>query len=153
MFSLKTYCSRYSLPLERFRTNLFSIPKIFSWTNVTYIFVEKRNLQYFYLSIPYLISIGLNKCLHKIGIYSLFTRNVTWHNKSEYFSVQLENVLLKIPPKTLRIQKIRLGRKKIIANVPFDIIGMNGIFGFPIYEQNLYLKSISPKKFYPQNKI
>ena len=44
-------------------------------------------------------------------------------NKSEYFSVQLENVLLKFPPKKLSIQKIRLERKKIIANVPFDIGG------------------------------
>ena len=45
------------------------------------------------------------------------------NNKSEYFSVQLENVLLKFPPKKLSIQKIRLERKKIIANVPFDIGG------------------------------
>ena len=42
-------------------------------------------------------------------------------NKSEYFSVQLENVLLKFLPKKLSITKIRLERKKIIANVPFDI--------------------------------
>ena len=42
-------------------------------------------------------------------------------NKSEFFSVQLENVLLKFPPKKLSIKKIRLERKKIIANVPFDI--------------------------------
>ena len=57
----------------------------------------------------------------------MFIFDVAWNpNKSKNFGVQLENVLLKIPPKKVKhciFWKIRLERKKIIASVPFNIGG------------------------------
>ena len=45
------------------------------------------------------------------------------HNKTEYPSVQLDNVLLIFHPKNKAFKTIRLETKKIIPNVPFNIGG------------------------------
>ena len=62
----------------------------------------------------------------------------TSDNKTEYFSVQLENVLLKFPPKKLSIKKIGLERKKIIPNVSFNIGGGTLKYFFKFFDsQNM----------------